>query len=333
MKISNKPNKELDRLYNKRRLLRSQRSASAKIQLALVEEELADKYADKMNKYIKEEIECIDSEDGGFNSGKLRKLKKKLSPANYNPPTAMKDKEGNILITDESIRKEAVNHYTNVFQDKPMEEKIQHTKEQREELCKRRLEIARKTKTPPWTTEDVKYVLKHLKPKISKDPYEMPNELFILANAGDDLIKAITKLMNQIKDQLVFPECLTLCNVTNAYKNKGDRSNFDSYRGLFRTPVFRNILDKLLYIDMYETIDESLSDCNVGSRKRRNIRDNLFVVNAIANEAKQQPEEACDICVYDVKKCHDTLWLHECINHLWEAGIKDDKLVLLFLEN
>ena len=60
---------------------------------------------------------------------------------------------------------------------------------------------------------------------------------------------------------------------------------------------------------MYETIDESLTDCNVGSRKRRNIRDNLFVINAIANEAKQQNKEPCDLCVYDVKKCHDTLWL------------------------
>ena len=99
----------------------------------------------------------------------------------------------------------------------------------------------------------------------------MPNELFILANAGDDLVLAITKLMNHMKEQLVFPECLTLCNVTNAYKNKGDRASFDSYRGLFRTPVFRNILDKLLYVDMFETIDESLTDCNVGSRKRRNI--------------------------------------------------------------
>ena len=80
----------------------------------------------------------------------------------------MKDQEGNILTTDESIRKEAVKHYTNVFQDKPMEENIRHTKEQREELCERRLEIARKTKTPPWTTDDVKYVLKHLNQKYIK---------------------------------------------------------------------------------------------------------------------------------------------------------------------
>ena len=221
-----------------------------------------------MYQYTKEEINCIDSEDGGFNSGKLWKLKKKLSPANYDPPTAMKDKTGKILTTDEAIMKEAMNHYTNIFEDKPMEDSLKHTKEQHEELCQQRLEIAQRNKTPPWTIEDVKYVLKSLKLKISKDPYDMPNELFILANAGDDLVLAITKLINHMKEQLVFPECLTLCNVTNAYKNKGDRASFVSYRGLFRTPVFRNILDKLLYVDMYKTIDESLTDCNVGSRKK-----------------------------------------------------------------
>ena len=139
--------------------------------------------------------------------------------------------------------------------------------------------------------------------------------------------------MNKMKDHLIFPECLQICNVTNAYKNKGDRTHFDSYRGLFRTPVFWNILDKLLYFDMYEAIDVSMTDCNVGSRKRRNIRDNLFVINAISNKAKVKTNEACDIYLYDVKKCHDTLWLHECINDLWEAGIQDDKLFLLFLEN
>ena len=333
VKITNKPNKELERLYDKRRILRSQKNDLAKKELATVEKELADKYGEQMYKYIKEEIECIDSEDGGFNSGKLWKLKKKLSPSNFDPPTAMKDSDGNLLTTEEDIVDEATKHYLKVFNDKPMEESVQHLRSQREELCMKRLEVARNNKTPPWTCEDVKFVLKNLKPKISKDPYNMPNELFLLNNAGEDLIEALTILMNQIKDQQVFPDCLRLCNVTNAYKNKGDRASFDSYRGLFRTPVLRNILDKLLYIDLYEMIDGSLTDCNVGSRKRRNIRDNLFVVNAIMNESKELNEEACDICVYDVKKCHDSLWLHECINDLWEAGVTNDKLALFFLEN
>ena len=42
-------------------------------------------------------------------------------------------------------------------------------------------------------------------------------------------------------------------------------------------------------------------------------------------------EEACDISIYDVVKCFDSLWAQECINDLWDAGCRDDKLKLLAL--
>ena len=37
--------------------------------------------------------------------------------------------------------------------------------------------------------------------------------------------------------------------------------------------------------------------------------------------------------VYFVDKCHDSLWLHEVVNDLFSAGMNNDKLSLLFLEN
>ena len=64
----------------------------------------------------------------------------------------------------------------------------------------------------------------------------MPNKLFLQNNAEEDILLAIA-LMNKIKDKQVFPECLRLSKITNAYKNKGDRGSFDSCRGLFRTPI------------------------------------------------------------------------------------------------
>ena len=67
---------------------------------------------------------------------------------------------------------------------------------------------------------------------------------------------------------------------------------------------------------------------NVGSRKKRNIKDNLFVMNAIMNSSKKGIDQPCDICVYDVRKCFDSLWLEECINDLFEAGLTNDKLCL-----
>ena len=115
------------------------------------------------------------------------------------------------------------------------------------------------------------YVLKELKTGKSKDPYSLPNELFQPNVAGGDLILAITKLMNKIKTELIFPKPMNVSNVTNLYKNKGQKQIFDSYRGIFRTPVLKNILDKLIYVDAYLNIDENFTNCNVGSRKARNV--------------------------------------------------------------
>ena len=86
-------------------------------------------------------------------------------------------------------------------------------------------------------------------------------------------------MMNNIKRQQIFPECLEECNITSLFKNKGSRKDLNSYRGIFRVNVFRSILDKLIYIDEYETIDKNLTDSNVGGRRGRNIRDNIFVIS------------------------------------------------------
>ena len=126
---------------------------------------------------------------------------------------------------------------------------------------------------------------------------------------------------------------MQLCNVSSIWKRKGPRNDFESYRGIFRVTIFRCILDGLIYNDEYPNIDANLTDCNVGARKERNIRDNIFVINAIMNSIKHKKDESVDFQVYDNEKCFDTLWLHEVINCLYEAGLQNDKLPLLFMEN
>ena len=149
---------------------------------------------------------------------------------------------------------------------------------------------------------------------------------------GDDLHVAVQNMMNNIKKQQIFPQCLQECNITSLFKNKGSRKDFNCYRGVFRVSVFRNILDKLIFVDEYKNIDENLTDSNVGGRRGRNIRDNIFVLNAIINSIKRGEKKACDIAVYDIEKCFDALWAQECINVLYENGLKNDKLVILHEE-
>ena len=87
VKIIDKPDKNLEHLYNKRRLLRNKTEEESIQELEQVENELSEKYAEGMFKTILSKVKGLDEcEDGGFNSGKLWKLKQKLSPRNHDPP-------------------------------------------------------------------------------------------------------------------------------------------------------------------------------------------------------------------------------------------------------
>ena len=71
--------------------------------------------------------------------------------------------------------------------------------------------------------------------------------------------------------------------------------------------MIRSIIDKLIYNDEYLTIDGNLTDSNVGARKNRNIRDNIFLIKAILNNVKRRNLKDTDITIYDAEKCFDKL--------------------------
>ena len=96
------------------------------------------------------------------------------------------------------------------------------------------------------------------------------------------------------------------------------------YRGVFRVTVLRSILDRLMYNDLYETIDHSLTDGNVGARKERNIRDNLFVLGAVINSVVNDKQEPIQVQVMDIDKCFDKLWLESTTNALFDAGVQNE---------
>ena len=81
------------------------------------------------------------------------------------------------------------------------------------------------------------------------------------------MLSAITKLMNNIKRQLSFPQSLQACDIIGLFKNKGSKKDFNHYCGIFWVKVFRNILDRLIFEDEYSTTENNLTDSNVESRK------------------------------------------------------------------
>ena len=133
--------------------------------------------------------------------------------------------------------------------------------------------------------EDLLNVLKKLKKNKSADPHGLIYELFRPEIIGKDLLFSLLMLCNQVKDQMSIPEFLTFTNITSIWKQKGEKSDLENDRGIFGVSKIRAIIEKLVYEDSHEVIENNMSDSNVGARKKRNIRDNLFVLYASINDA------------------------------------------------
>ena len=95
IRITNKPDKKTDQLYESWRKLQGQDDDKSKEDLESVEEERREKIAEKFKK-IETESNKYNCDDGDFNSRKLWNLMKHLFPKHRDPPTAMLDDDGNL---------------------------------------------------------------------------------------------------------------------------------------------------------------------------------------------------------------------------------------------
>ena len=331
IRIGNKRANKEEMLYNKRRELKNKVDTKSKDDLEEVNEEIARLSQEKFNK-MKEEINGNKRDSTALNPMKMWKLKKTLFPRAREPPAAVLDSKGNLLTNNELIEERAIEVYKERLEGNKINNSLEDLEKIENKLCEIRLKNCKNNKTEPWSMENLRLVLKQLKQDKSRDAKGYANELFALSVAGDDLQLAVLKLMNLIKQKQMFPKNFEDCNITSVHK-KGSKKELGNYRGIFRVSVLRSILDRLMYNDSYETIDENLTDGNVGARRERGVRDNVFVIGAITNSVINGNSKPIQVQVMDIQKCFDKLWLEATINSLYNAGLKNDILNLLYIEN
>ena len=77
-----------------------------------------------------------------------------------------------------------------------------------------------------------------------------------------------------------------------------------------------------------------MSCSNIGARKNRNIRDHLFVINAIVNDViHNKHSKAIDLQIYDITKCFDKLEYTNTSIDFFNAGVTDDKFAIITNSN
>ena len=60
-----------------------------------------------------------------------------------------------------------------------------------------------------------------------------------------------------------------MANIATINKGKGKLSDLDSDRGIFRLTILRMIIDKLIYLEEYNTVDKNMSD---SKEKKKTVR-------------------------------------------------------------
>ena len=112
-----------------------------------VEKELADKMADDLFSIVKEEVKNIESDEGGFNSGHLWNLTRKLRPKLNNKPTAMLNQEGKLVTSHKELKDTAMEHFKKILENRPIKAELKDHQVEREKLCVDRIKLASKVIT------------------------------------------------------------------------------------------------------------------------------------------------------------------------------------------
>ena len=293
------------------------------------EKELAELQGIRCKKIINESTKKL-TEGGCFNMNEAWKLKKKIYPKCSDPPFAVLDHQNNLVTDMEGILDVMKEEFKYRLRNRPIQPEYQELRELKEYLCHLRLQITRTKQYNKWGMEDLEKAISKLQRNKCRDPHGHINELY--QNMGRDGLASLLNLLNIIKDEIMIPSKLNISNVSTIYKGKGSKQDVVNLRGIFKLPIIRNILDRMVCNNENEQIGSNMGQFQVGNQKERNIRDHTLVVHSALKEAEQRKIDV-DVLFIDIKQCFDSIWLDEATNDLYQSGLQSRNLNLLYEGN
>ena len=310
-----KIDKELEELFQKKDRLKTMlaqtdennpKADEIEDEIEKVVDDIAN-HCGKRNKDIATEyLEKMKDPLDGFNQIGTWNLKKKLSPKNsQEPPMAKKDSLGNLVTDKAELEKLYLETYVNRLKPNQITPGLETLEDMKNYLFQLRYVLCKDKKSSDWTIEDLENAFKSAKNNKARDAHGHTYEIYKFG--GKDLKISLLKLCNLVKKKQVYPSIFQPANITSLYKSRGEKSDFENDRGVFCQVKIRSLLDRLVYNAQYQVIDENMGCSNIGARKGRNIRDHLFVINAILHEVSKDKSKNIDLGIYDVRKCFDKI--------------------------
>ena len=150
---------------------------------------------------------------------------------------------------------------------------------------------------------------------------------------GDLSFKTVLlQLLNKIKNNKDTPESWNNILISTIYKRKGSRKLLNNQRGIFITPVISKIFEKLIKNRISQAVENYKSLFQAGGRSNRSKADNLFILRAVIDHTLYIQSYVL-FTLYDFKTRFDSLWLEDALNTLWDVGVENELLYIIYLLN
>ena len=198
-----------------------------------------------------------------------------------------------------------------------------------EELVHRYLNYAEQLKTErKFTLKEMKEVI-NLLPN-NKAPGSDKIHVMFLKNAGDGLINLLLDLCNYMKDSMCIPYLWEKVLITTIFTNKGSKKKLTNYRGIFLSSS--KIFEKLIKKRIDKILLNNVNPFQAGARAGRGTADNLFMLRGVIDYYKYF-KATIYLTLCDFEQAFDSLWLQDSICSLWNVGVKNELLPLIYTLN
>ena len=130
----------------------------------IIEEKISKATEFEYLKKVQQTLGHVTGEDGGINTNGLWKAKQNLIPKDKSSnPVALRDKKGNLITCPEGIKKLCLEEMLERLRHRPMHPNLIKLQQLKENLCNKRINIAKHIKTEPWTEDQLEKVFNSLK--------------------------------------------------------------------------------------------------------------------------------------------------------------------------
>ena len=327
--------KEMSNLINQRNELNiGTDDPGRKINLDKINHQISTMEAVENRNKLMENFKYFSDNPEKINLSKMWKLLKKISPKNGTSlPTAKKNHKGRIISGARELKTLLSKEYKERLRTRPYRPDLGSMKQRKNKIFNLKLKLAQCKKSPEWTMSDLDNALSKLKNNKSRDYEGFANEIFKKGVIGTNLKISLLIMFNKLKKYQMIPKLMNFANITTVPK-KGSRLLLKNERGIFRVAVVRMILMLMIYGSKYPDIDRRMSDCQMGGRKRKGCKNNIFILNAIIHDVlKSKKMKPVLLQFYDYSQMFDSINLEEAISDIYDTGVDDDNMVLLYKAN